>query len=110
MLSMFSKMVECFNFYVMRYNCVFSYCSDLQETIPGLAPNMELAITEGVVLDTSLNPEYNSIDDPLRITGRIRDVFDAVEYQRSVAKSLKSSASAAAASSSTEQASAGEKA
>ena len=92
----------------MNQICVYNGSTTLSEVVPGLAPDLGLAIREGVVLDTAASPEYNSIDDPLRIVGRVRDVFDAVEYQRSVAQSLKSSSSVAA-NPSVEQAPAGEK-
>ena len=110
---MFNRMAVCFDllilkYFVMVYICSYDSTSDISQVVPGLAPDLDLAIREGVVLDTAMNPEYNSIDDPVNIVGRVRDVFDAVEYQRSVAKSIKSSQSAAA-NPSVEQAPAGEK-
>lgn len=72
----------------MRQICKFNKDRDLKEVVPGLAPNLKIAMQEHVVLDTGVSPEYNNIDDPVNIIGRVRDVFDAIEAQRSIVSSM----------------------
>ena len=74
----------------MKQICRFNKNRDLKEVVPGLTPNLKIAMQEHVVLDTGITPEYNNIDDPANIVGRVRDVFDAVEAQRALASSIKS--------------------
>lgn len=74
----------------MKQICRFNRKRDLKEVVPGLTPNLRIAMQEHVVLDTGISPEYNNIDDPANILGRVRDVFDAVEAQRALASSMKS--------------------
>lgn len=74
----------------MKQICKFDKNRDLKEVVPGLAPNLKIAMQEHVVLDTGISPEYNNIDDPANIIGRVRDVFDAVEAQRALTSSMKS--------------------
>lgn len=82
--------------------CRFNKDRDLKEVVPGLTPNLKIAMKEHVVLDTGISPEYNNIDDPANIVGRVRDVFDAIEAQRSIASSMKSQTSSEASVSSGE--------
>lgn len=77
----------------MRQKCKFNKDRDLKEIVPGLTPNLRIAMQEHVVLDTGISPEYNNIEDPANIVGRVRDVFDAIEAQRSIASSMKSQVS-----------------
>lgn len=74
----------------MKQICNYNKERDLKEVVPGLTPNLKIAMQEHVVLDTGISPEYNNIDDPANIIGRVRDVFDAVEAQRALASSMKS--------------------
>lgn len=64
--------------------CKFNKDTDLCKTVPGLATDLGLAINNGVVLDTGIDCNYNDVDDPARIRGRVRDAFQAVDLQRSV--------------------------
>ncbi len=68
----------------MRQKCVFNPKTDLQETIPGLDTDLALAMEKGVVMDTGINPEYNLIDDPRNIRGRVGDAFDAINAQKAI--------------------------
>ena len=68
----------------MRYECKFSKDVDIQPVVEGLATDLELAIETGVVADTGIVPEYNHIDDPLNIHGRVGDCFDAIEAQKMI--------------------------
>lgn len=38
----------------------------------------------GVVLDTGIDAQYNNVDDPANIRGRVRDAFAAIDQQRAV--------------------------
>lgn len=64
--------------------CKFNKDTDLCRTVPGLSTDLGLAIDNGVVLDTGIDSNYNDVDDPARIRGRVRDAFQAVDLQRSV--------------------------
>lgn len=64
--------------------CKFNKETDLCRTVPGLSTDLGLAIDNGVVLDTGIDSNYNEVDDPARIRGRVRDAFQAVDLQRSV--------------------------
>ena len=64
--------------------CKFNKDTDLCQTVPGLSTDLGLAINNGVVLDTGIDSNYNDVDDPARIRGRVRDAFQAVDLQRSV--------------------------
>lgn len=64
--------------------CKFNPVTDISEAIPGLATDLESAIKNGVVLDTGIDAQYNNVDDPALIRGRVRDAFAAVDMQRSV--------------------------
>lgn len=64
--------------------CKFNDMTDLCKTVPGLSTDLGLAIDNGVVLDTGIDSNYNDVDDPVRIRGRVRDAFQAVDLQRSV--------------------------
>lgn len=75
----------------MKQICKYNKNRDLKEVVPGLTPNLKIAMQEHVVLDTGITPEYNNIDDPANIVGRVRDVFDAVEAQRAMLSSAKQS-------------------
>lgn len=68
----------------MKQICKFNPDRDIQRTIPGLAVDLELAVENGVVLDTGVDAQYNDIDDPSNIHGRVRDAFSAVDAQRAV--------------------------
>lgn len=64
--------------------CKFDPQTDICETLPGLATDLEGAIKNGVVLDTGIDAQYNNVDDPALIRGRVRDAFTAVDQQRAV--------------------------
>lgn len=64
--------------------CKFNAKIDLCKTVPGLSTDLVLAIDNGVVLDTGIDSNYNDVDDPARIRGRVRDAFQAVDLQRSL--------------------------
>lgn len=82
----------------MRYNCLFDSSRDIQKTVPDMAVDLAGAIETGVVLDTGMIAEHNDIDSPSCIIGRVRDAFDAIEYQRNIIAKGKALDAAAAVS------------
>lgn len=72
------------NIFAMFIETKFDKVRDIAPTTPGLAVNMTVAIESGVVFDTGTIGEYNDLDDPSNIKGRIRDAFEAVDAQRGI--------------------------
>ena len=68
----------------MKQLCVFNKDTDLCRAVPGLAVDLSLAVENGVVLDTGIDAQYNDVEDPAHIHGRVRDAFQAIDAQRSV--------------------------
>lgn len=56
----------------------FDKDKDIQETRLGLSIDLSRAIREGVVKDSGTEPEYNNIEDPNKVRGRVSDVFAAI--------------------------------
>ena len=52
--------------------------------MPGLAVDLNVALTEGKIKDTGEIPYHNDIEDPSTISGRIRDNFEAIDAERSL--------------------------
>lgn len=67
--------------------CKFNPKTDICETIPGLSTDLSAAIENGVVLDTGIDSQYNEVDDPSLIRGRVRDAFSAIDMGRSLLSS-----------------------
>lgn len=68
----------------MKQICKYNPSTDLCRTVPGLSVDLSLAVENGVVLDTGIDAQYNDVDDPAHIHGRVRDAFSAIDMQRSV--------------------------
>lgn len=68
----------------MEYVCNYCKDRDVQPVAEGLATDLKLAIETGVVADTGIVPEYNHIEDPMNIHGRVNDVFEAIEAQKQI--------------------------
>lgn len=64
--------------------CLFNKDTDIQETRVGLNIDLSTALREGVVKDSGIEPEYNNIDDPTKIRGRVSDVFEAINERNAV--------------------------
>lgn len=62
----------------MKQICLFNKETDIQETRIGLSIDLSKALREGIVKDSGTEPEYNNIDDPTKIRGRVSDVFEAI--------------------------------
>lgn len=68
----------------MYQNCKYDPKRDLCRAVPGLSTDLAAAIENGVVLDTGIDAQYNNVDDPANIRGRVRDAFAAIDQQRAV--------------------------
>lgn len=72
------------NVLIMYQTCLFDQKKDLCRAIPGLSTDLAAAVENGVVLDTGIDAQYNNVDDPANIRGRVRDAFAAIDQQRAV--------------------------
>lgn len=68
----------------MIQQCKFNKLVDLQEHVPSLATDINMAIETNTVQDTGVASEYNDISDPAAIRGRVGDVFEAIDAQNEV--------------------------
>jgi hypothetical protein len=86
----------------MIQKCNFDKVRDIQEHVPSLATDLNKAIETNTVQDTGVVADFNSIEEPSAITGRVSDAFEAIDAQRAIlaaGKSAKEKADAAAAAS-----------
>lgn len=84
----------------MIQKCCFDKVRDVQEHVPSLATDLNKAIETNIVQDTGVAADFNSIENPSDITGRVGDAFEAIEAQRAIlaaGKAAKAKADAAAA-------------
>lgn len=87
----------------MIQKCIFDKVRDLQDHVPSLATDLNKAIETNTVQDTGVVADFNSIEEPNAITGRVSDAFEAIDAQRAIlaagraAKSKSDAAAAAAA-------------
>lgn len=73
--------------------CGFDKLRDVCEVEQGLAVDITDALRTGVVRDVNSNLDYNGIDEPGRIIGRVSDKFDAIEASRVIKRYRKAPAS-----------------
>lgn len=66
--------------------CVFDEKRDIKEVIDGLAIDIDDALKTGVVKDGTADIEYNNLDNPENIIGRIEDPISAIEAKRALSK------------------------
>lgn len=71
----------------MRYTVKYNRLNDLAKVRPGLSISLKEAVETGAITDTGVIPDYNNIDNPESVIGRVRDNFEAVEAMRTI-KSL----------------------
>lgn len=89
----------------MIQKCNFDKVRDIQEHVPSLATDLNKAIETNTVQDTGVVADFNSIEEPSAIIGRVSDPFEAIDAQRAIlaagkeAKAKADAAAAAAASS-----------
>lgn len=86
----------------MIQECIFDKVRDVQEHVPSLATDLNKAIESNTVMDTGVVADFNSIEEPNAISGRVSDAFEAIDAQRAIlaagkAAKAKADASAAAA-------------
>lgn len=84
----------------MIQKCNFDKVRDIQEHVPSLATDLNKAIETNTVQDTGVVADFNSIEEPNAITGRVSDAFEAIDAQRAIlaaGKAAKAKADAAAA-------------
>lgn len=84
----------------MIQECKFDRVRDVQEHVPSLATDLNKAIETNTVQDTGVVADFNSIEEPNAITGRVSDAFEAIDAQRAIlaaGKAAKAKADAAAA-------------
>lgn len=84
----------------MIQKCKFDKVRDIQEHVPSLATDLNKAIETNTVQDTGVVADFNSIEEPCAITGRVSDAFEAIDAQRAIlaaGKAAKAKADAAAA-------------
>lgn len=76
----------------MKQICKFNSKRDIQQSVPGLSQSIAMALETGVVLDTGIDSQYNEIENPTNIWGRVTDVFQAIDAQKIALQSGKISA------------------
>lgn len=70
----------------MRQSCNFDKTSDIVAFQPGCAPDLNLAISSGVIPDTTSETSYNGLEDLTDIGNRVCDPFDVIEYDRAYSR------------------------
>lgn len=70
----------------MKQSCKFNKVTDIVAFQKGLSPDLNLAISSGVIPDTTSETSYNGLDDVSDIGHRVRDPFDVIEYDRAFSK------------------------
>ena len=78
----------------MIQKCYFDKVRDIQEHVPSLATDLNKAIETNTVQDTGVVADFNSIEVPSAITGRVSDAFEAIDAQRAILASAALSAGA----------------
>ena len=67
----------------MIVQCKFDPKLDIQETIPGLAMSIEMALTTGIIKDTGDSTPYNEMTSTEQVGNYLHDAIDiALEAQR----------------------------
>lgn len=66
--------------------CVYDERRDAQKVVQGLGVNIDDMLQTGIVKNSSETLDNNGIDEPGKVIGRIRDVFDAMDAARIVKK------------------------
>lgn len=66
--------------------CKFNKDTDLQETRPGLACDISVAIEKGAIVDVGTCDEYNGFSQPDQVGSIVRDVFTQIDRMRDLAK------------------------
>lgn len=59
---------------------------DIQAVRPGLAIDLSKALSDGVVKDTGIEPDFNGLDEVSTIGRRVSDSFEALDALKRVRK------------------------
>lgn len=70
----------------MRQSCIFNPLTDIVAFHPGCSPDVNLAISSGVIPDTTSETSYNGLEELSDIGHRVRDPFDVIEYDRAYSR------------------------
>lgn len=73
---------------MLRKECKYNPTTDINNVQEGLSVDLVRALTEGVIQDTGEIPYHNDIEDPTTISGRVNDVFEAIDADRSLSQSM----------------------
>lgn len=73
---------------MLRKECKYNSEKDVDNVQEGLSVDLKRALTEGVIQDTGEIPYYNDIEDPTAISGRVNDVFEALDADRNLSQSM----------------------
>lgn len=65
-------------------SCKYNEKRDVQQVESGLTVDLTQALKSGIVRDSGTSTDSNGIEDPALIIGRVENVFDAIEAQRSI--------------------------
>lgn len=74
--------------------CVFDEKRDIKRVVSGLSVDLTDALRTGVIKEGTGDLDYNGVDDPSSIIGRVENVFDAIDAQRAIRKYGKKAESA----------------
>lgn len=66
--------------------CKYDPFKDAEKVVPDLGVNVDDMLQTGIVKDSAETLDNNGLDNPDRIIGRIRDVFDAMDATRIIKK------------------------
>lgn len=66
----------------MKQTCKFNKVTDIVAFQPGLSPDVNLAISSGVIPDTTSETSHNGLSELSDIGHRINEPFDVIEYDR----------------------------
>lgn len=70
----------------MKQVCKFNKVTDIVAFQPGLSPDVNLAISSGVIPDTTSETSHNGLSELSDIGRRISEPFDVIEYDRAFSR------------------------
>lgn len=71
--------------------CRFNPVTDVKETVGGQSIDVFTCLSTGTVLPAAKEGFSNALDEIEKVGNRVRDVFDALEAQGLIAKSVSNS-------------------
>lgn len=64
----------------------FNENRDFKRVVSGLSVSLTDALKTGIVKDGTSTLDYNAIDNPEAVIGRVESIFDAIEASRAIKK------------------------